>query len=110
MPMRHRTVFSSWHSASRVISALIMAVGVFGGRTIAQQSVVTARETNFDIRSASTTAAANYRNRVALQPSVRAALDSGMATGLDRLRTELPGLDVLDSPLTGALEVVGVTP
>jgi hypothetical protein len=83
---------------------------LFGDRTGAQQQVGTPRETNFDIRSAPTTAAAAYLNRVALQPSVRAALDSAMATGLERLRAEFSGVDVLESPLTGTVEVVGVKP
>ena len=106
----HPTAFSAFRFPLFVTAVVVLAGGVFGDRPRAQQNTISVRDTNFDIRSASPEVAAAYRNRVALPASAFATLDGVRNDGLAQLRAEFPALETLQSPLSGALEVVGIQP
>ena len=108
--MHPTTFFSGFRFPLFVTAVVVLAGGVFGDRPRAQQNTISVRDTNFDIRSASPDIAAAYRNRVALPASAFATLDRVRDDGLAQLRAEFPALETLQSPLSGALEVVGIQP
>ena len=110
MPM-HATRFSSgWRFPLFVTAMMVLASGMFGDRPRAQQNTVAVRDINFDIRSTPSDVAAAYRSRVAAPAAARATLDRVTNDGLAQLRTEFPALQTIQSPLSGALEVVGIQP
>ena len=109
MAMRPSTCFSGCRFLF-VTAAMVLAGGMFGDRPRAQQNTIAVRDVNFDIRSASSQAAAAYLSQVALPAPDRAAMDRARSDGLAELRAESPALEMLQSPLTGALEVVGIQP
>ena len=103
-------VSTGWRFLTTAAAALVIAGGVFGDRPSAQRSADTAKGENFDIRSGAKSAGGNYLARVAADASFSAALATAREAGVARLRADHDGIDLENSPLTGALEIVGARP
>ena len=101
------TIVSSGRRFLVTTAALVMTVGVFGDRPDAQQAATTGTGGNFDIRNGAASAGGTYR---AVDASVSAGVASAREAGVARLRADHAGIVLENSPLTGALEIVGARP
>ena len=90
--------FSSFWRFLTTVTALVVAVGVFGDGPSAQQAARARRDGNFDIRSDSKSAGGRYLTRVAADPSIGASLADARAAGIARLKADHNTIDLENNP------------